>query len=1248
MKKVFTLLLFFITTPLFSQQLTVLTTDTSAYPTIKAKIFLLDKNGQSKTLQNRNDIEVIENGSQRQVLSLTCTPAPPPTDLSSALVIDVSGSMAGKSNMLIAKRAALLWVNSIRLGPSECGVVSFDNATYSQQGLTVSKELLHKAINGLQPKGGTDYNAALLNKYAGLDMVSTGRNKKVIVMLTDGLGTADVATIKAKAIADNVSIYVVTLRMETPTSLQEIATATGGAYFDNIQNEQEAATAYMTILAAVTGMQTCEIEWKSAGACGPDQRNVTIQIPELGLRDSIRYFPTEESIQRVRVTPSYINFGERAIGGSYDTTINITAVNGATTITNIIGENGDYSFEPTNFTLQSGKSATIKIRFTPKTEAFSWGNFTIENSLCPANIIVTGGSITNTNDNLVVISPNGGEYFQMDKDTVIRWEGVSPTEPVMIEYSNDAGQTWTLLTGYGIGGEYKWMGIKGPKSKICLIRISQYSDRKQRKSHVFEQHQDWVIRVNWNFEGSKIASVGMDNFAMLSDVYTGETKKLLGHQFQVYDASWSPNSEKIATTGYDKTLRIWDTKTGQELEKYTNFTTDDPTVKVDPRLVAWNPKRNILLVLTTQNILQRVNFDDGSIKRMAFTSGGGVFKWSRDGQYFYIANVDNSDNKLYIKIYDDANFQLVNTIINDDGRYTQSEWTDDNTIRVGKSSYTSYTYEVYEPFTGNQIRRWVVPGNYDVIGAVSNDERYVAYRQLFANGFGFHNYVKEIATEKIVYSSITKDATRHIQWTADSKVVAFGDMDGKVKVFSLEYTPFQQDTSDSLFEVSPALVEAVPVVDLGRVVVNTQKDYPTMSVMWGTTPLFARIDSIWLDNPWEVISMHHQYKFPIYVNENEPINLEFRFAPTVDIPYGATLKFLGKEKIYLSNGGIAVNNIYDVPVRGQGVRDRLQLATKNIDFGTIELGTTKDLTNEYVLYNNGSRALVLTGVELEDPNAESFEVLTNNFPITIPGYSQYRMDIRYKPVRSGAVSSRLKFLADDPSAPAYLDVIGNATSPGEVLLYTESHEGFPGSTHEIPVKIAGRVRDQIYFTQTIGMDFGYNPTVLAPIGNQGTVYDDTTSLLSMTNIPFKIGTIGTHTLKAGLGNREHSLLNLKNITMPAGIEYYTSFGTFSLLGLCKEGGTRLLHIEPSQLEGALFATVHGTQLEVITETNERGQWTIELYSIQGQKLRTISKEISSERYIQTEFDITDLASGGYVLVATSPTMQKSHPITIVR
>jgi hypothetical protein len=258
------------------------------------------------------------------------------------------------------------------------------------------------------------------------------------------------------------------------------------------------------------------------------------------------------------------------------------------------------------------------------------------------------------------------------------------------------------------------------------------------------------------------------------------------------------------------------------------------------------------------------------------------------------------------------------------------------------------------------------------------------------------------------------------------------------------------------------------------------------------------------------------------------------------------------------------------------------------------------------------------------------------------------MDVRYKPVRSGTVSSRLKFLADDPSAPAYINLTGTATSPGEILLYTESHEAFPGVTKEIPVKIAGRVRDQTFFEQSMSLDFGYNPSVLAPIGNQGTIYDDTTSLLSMANIPFKLGTIGTHTAKAGLGNREHSPLSLHNITIPAGIEYYTDFGTFSLLGLCKDGGTRLLQIEPSQIEGALFATIHNLVLEVVAETRERGIWTIELYSMQGQKLYSYSTTIAEERYLQTEFDISKLASGGYLLVATSPTMQKSHPISIIR
>jgi len=1247
MKPFLLLLLLFITCPLLSQQLTVLTTDTSNYPNIKAKLFLLDQNGQSKGIQNRNEIEVTENGSKRQVLSLKCTPAPPPTSISSVLVVDISGSMKNKGNMSIAKRSALLWVNSLRLGPSECGVVSFDHSTYSNQGLTVSKELLYTAINTLRPIGGTDYNAALLNPNAGIAMVSKGRNKKVIVMLTDGLGGADTEKIIQKTKAENVVIYVVTLRINTPSNLKEIATETGGKYFSNINNEQEAAAAYMTILSEVSGLQTCEIEWRSEAECGSRQRNVNIQIPSLSLQDSTRYYPTEESIQKVVVVPQYINFGNREVGKTFDTTITITAIRGRSTITDIIGENEDFEFDPNNLTIEEGRTAKIKVRYKPKSTTQTWGSYTVVNSLCPIAITLVGGTAVKKDDSLIVVSPNGGETFRIAYDTIIRWSGISPNEKVMIEFSNDGGNTWELLTNSATGGEFKWKKVSGPKSTNCLIRISRHSDKNERRSWIYNNNKDWVTEVSWSPDGSQVASAGFDSHIYLHNAYSGELDlQLVGHYSPLWDLDWSPKGDKLASVGSDGTVRIWDTRTGKELKKYENFTCINNLDEVEATATSWHPSQNVVVIGTLEFCTLFLNLDDGTIRKLKIPINSGLYQFSPDGKYFYFAHKDDADNKRYVLVYDFETLSLVSTIDNGFNTLASISWREDNTLRINSRMSTNFIYTVFDPLTGVIIRTWTLQG-YHQTGIVSPDEKYIAYVGPPTWVQGYISFVKEIETEKIVFQSpVSLESTFVIEWSKDSKVVAFGCWDFLVKLFSLEQTSLQEDISDTTFTVNNTEIANVSNVNLGEILVNTQIDTMVSRILWSNSSLPTRIDTIWYEGSTN-IKMMHNHKFPLFLGLNDSISIEFRFQPTFEGSYGGRVFFKSNEKLYYT-GGYMNNNTTFINVNGVGIRERMQIETKSIDFGTIELGTVKDVLDEYVLYNNSSRSLTLTGIQLEDPNKESFEILTTGFPITLPLFAEYRMDVRYKPVRSGPVTSRLKFIADDPSSPVYIMLTGNATSPGEVLLYTEHHQGKAGTKHEVPIKIAGRVMDQALFQETISMDLGYNPSTLLPIGTTGLYYDDTTSLIGKNPLAFRTGTISTQNFTAGLGNRETSPLNLFSIKMPEGIEYYTDFGTFTLLGLCKEGGTRLLNVEPTVGNFGLVVTIHGNQIEIVAETRERGKFDIEFYSLQGQKLHTSSQTINEEQYIISNVDITNFATGSYFIVAKSATMQKTYQINIIR
>lgn len=86
-----------------------------------------------------------------------------------------------------------------------------------------------------------------------------------------------------------------------------------------------------------------------------------------------------------------------------------------------------------------------------------------------------------TEGKIQVLSPNGGEFFDVGTDTQIRWN-VTGIPSVRIDYTTNSGSTWlpvvTSLTGGGSNtwtGNYTWT-IPNSKSRNCKIKVSYTSD----------------------------------------------------------------------------------------------------------------------------------------------------------------------------------------------------------------------------------------------------------------------------------------------------------------------------------------------------------------------------------------------------------------------------------------------------------------------------------------------------------------------------------------------------------------------------------------------------------------------------------------------------------------------------------------------------------------------------------------------------------------------------------------------------
>ncbi|MCX6152856.1 MAG: VWA domain-containing protein, partial [Candidatus Kapabacteria bacterium] len=321
------------------QSLSVFNIDTFAFPVIRAKFFAFDAAGNQIRNLTATDFSVTENGQLRSVLGVSCPAPKPPVALSSVLVMDQSGSMGsvlvmdqsgsmGSGNKLdLIHKATKSWIDALP-GRSECAITSFDDYNYIVQDFTTNKTLLEQKAQSITANGGTDYNKAMIDPMSsGIDIAKTGKYKRVIVMLSDGLPNFEPRTsqIINEAKSNSIIIYFVSLGYPSPQCMKDITKQTGGQYFENVSSVEDAKKVYMKIMQAATGGEPCDISWTSVFSCSSNLINVDLKVNSLNLAATAIYQSPNNSIATLVFNPSTIVFKNVLPGNTKDSTVHITA-----------------------------------------------------------------------------------------------------------------------------------------------------------------------------------------------------------------------------------------------------------------------------------------------------------------------------------------------------------------------------------------------------------------------------------------------------------------------------------------------------------------------------------------------------------------------------------------------------------------------------------------------------------------------------------------------------------------------------------------------------------------------------------------------------------------------------------------------------------------------------------------------------------------------------------------------------------
>jgi WD40 repeat protein/uncharacterized protein YegL len=689
-----------------SQLLSVFETDTSNFPIIKSKFYAFDKDDKKLNNISSSDFELLEDGLPRKVINVSCPPYEEPRALSSVLTIDVSSSMSGEG-LSRAKSAATAWINGLPLGKSECAITSFGSDSYLVQDFTTDRNKLIQSLNSLIADGGTDYDKAYWETIiSGLEIAKRGINNRILVFLSDGEPNINPQTQKIIDLANQyqVTIYCITLNMASPQCLKDISTKTGGLWFENITTEFEAKSIYLKILNIAENKTPCTIEWESNAVCPKNSVTVDVTLNTINANAKISYILPAKGKAYLELNPTNIIIWNIPTGKTKDTTMVIKAMNADFNISNITSSNPNFSISPTSFSLMANESKTLTINYTPTDSLINFCAFDIINDKCKTSVFARAGFYGHISKNspFKVIHPNGGERFGIGTDTVITWEGCSPEENVILDYSIDSGNTYNQISRNASGLKYDWKNIPNTPSNQCLIKatLGNYEDTNSVKILGFGDLKQAIFSP----DGSKIASCGYGGIFIWDPAAGEPILSIRENTGYVYCIAFSPDGSIIAG-GCETEIKLWDANTGEflkSLKGHFDLITGLSFSHDGSKLVSGSNDYNIKLWdVNTGDEIRTLTGHTNWIKSVSF---------SPDGSKIASGSVDQT-----VKLWDADTGAEIRNLIGHTGEVNSVGFSPDGSKIVSGSGDNSI--KIWEVKTGLEIR--TLTGHTDKVKCVS-------------------------------------------------------------------------------------------------------------------------------------------------------------------------------------------------------------------------------------------------------------------------------------------------------------------------------------------------------------------------------------------------------------------------------------------------------------------------------------------------------------------------------------------------
>ncbi|MBK6292733.1 MAG: VWA domain-containing protein [Ignavibacteria bacterium] len=1038
------------------------------------------------------------------ITSIVCPEPPSPVELSSVLTIDISGSMVrGGPNITLARSAAYAWIRALSAG-SDCAITAFDHKASLVSDFTSDTAALMKAIAALTPRGGTDYDAGLLTEeIGGLSMAATGRGKRVLIFLTDGIGTANTSYMIEQARLNGITVYCVSLGMSMPESLRTLSEESGGLWFENVTTVEQAEMAYRRIHADATSPLSCSAKAELPPSCSKE-RVLVLSSSKESIRRIIA--TPDSSVTQASIKPLSLRFEKGAPqqrisirAGSMPLTLTGVKVTSLSPVRVMRGE-VEIVFP---IVIDALDSAMFTVVSEHRDSIYAVGRIQFSATPCPLPTVYTSSGKPvgrPLNRTIHVVYPNGGERIPAHAKQELRYDGVPADLPVRVEVSYDLGNTWTLISERATGHDIPW-NAPSISSDSCLLRVSQVVPDEIRMQPVSVIRGVRIEQCTFIGDGTRLASAALvqkdarsavDSLVRITDANTGDVI----HTFPGVRYAVVRNGTSILTWGLTGVLASYDLNTGKqqwtaEIAPSTQLITCSPNADGTIALVlgGWDDRPRVIDCVTGLTIAR--------LPKNTRDIESGII--SPDGSMVALCSRDSS-----ISIYDARSGTLRQRLTGSTPtQFIKAAFSPSSTQIVATAANgTAVVWNVAEGLVQRVIakRQYVndnsyvtfLPDGSRVVLETGKDQTSIVD---IASGENIVTMQRTLGVGGVMTAVSSRDGSR-VALSSLGRVTVHETATGVMiyEMRQVDYNPsFSADgsrlalrTSESeagVYEISPAILQADSSDASWAIFLTKAK---LRNVRFSQLPVGESIDSVirggLVNGTLDTIRLDR-----LRIEGSEVRHFGLRTLPgavippgdSIDIEYSFTPNLAGERAALIVaevTGGVLRARISG-PARG----NILSAEAEFLNCGVLDVGESRDVVADGLIYNSGKTPVRIRSIKNVGPDASSFELLSESSFVVEPGEKRELL-IRFSALREGRVTTRLAFDIEGYPETLYATVYGRgAIDTFRVALSDPTtFRGILLPTAVIPPK--GTFTSGVY--DVLGLTGGYSITdnVMATIG----------------------------------------------------------------------------------------------------------------------------------------------------------------------